>query len=282
MTTVPSGAVVLQTRSVGVLEAVREGLPVWAAEVFAVLTHLGDTAVLLALAVAIYVGTNRRTGGYVLGALLLGFAVTLLLKTWFALPRPPATLRLVAEAGYGFPSGHALGSTVGFGAMAIALERFATPRRRAAVAGVLVAVVSFSRVAIGVHYLVDVVAGVAVGLGVLAVATRWGRREPLVLFGLTGGVAAAAAGLAGGGPEAFLLLGAAAGALAAWQVVEPTDRPWGRPGVAATAGGGTLVMGFLVLASPAVGLWFGLAAVATAVVLLGPPLAERWRPAPGG
>lgn len=85
-----------------------------------------------------------------------------------ALPDPVA-----AASGYSFPSGHALGTVVIFGmALLLVLPLLRRPAARVA-AWVLavgcVALVGFARVALGLHYVSDVVAGWLVGLGWLAV-----------------------------------------------------------------------------------------------------------------
>ncbi|MFB6353883.1 MAG: phosphatase PAP2 family protein [Halobacteriales archaeon] len=263
-------------RGVGVLEALREGLPAWAGAAFAAVTHLGDTWLLLVLGWLVYLAHDRRAGGFVLGALFVGFALTLGLKAWFGWPRPPGGLRYVAESGAGFPSGHAMGSTVGWGALAVVLDRVSTVRRRGAAAGIVVAAVAVSRVAIGVHYLVDVVAGVGLGLGVLAVAGRVGRDRPRALFGLAGGLAIGALLAAGAGVEAVVLLGACAGAAATWPAVDTAGHQGNRRDVAATAVAGGLATGGLVALAPTTGLAFGGAAAATAIALLGPVGWERW------
>lgn len=268
--------IVLQSRGIGVLEALQDALPPLGVEAFAVVTHLGDAAVLLALAALVYLAYDRRGGAFVLGALFAGFAVTIAAKGWFGLPRPPGQLQYAAETGLGFPSGHAVGVTVGWGAAALVLDRFGTLRRRAAVAGFVVAAVAISRVAIGVHYLVDVVVGVVVGLAVLAVATRWTRDEPLGLFGLAGGLTAAAVAISGGAVESVALLGACAGAITAWQLVEPSDRPYGRPGVMATGGGGALLVIGVAVVEPVTAFAFGAGGLLTAGVLVAPVARTRW------
>lgn len=262
--------IVLQGRGVGVLEALQGSLPAWLLDAFAAVTYLGDAAVLLTLAALVYLAVDRRAGAFVLGAVFAGFAVTLAAKAWFALPRPPVELQYVAETGLGFPSGHAVGATVAWGAMALVLEPVWTRRRRAVVAGVVVAAVAVSRVAIGVHYLVDVVVGVLVGLAVLGVAARWTRDEPLGLFGLAGGLAAVAVAVSGASVESVALLGACAGAVTAWQVVDPADRPFGRQGVLASGGGGILLAAGGAVIDLSTGLAFGGAALLTAGVLLVP------------
>lgn len=153
--------------------AVVETAPDAVVDLFRVLTHLGDPVTLLVLVAAGYLlanhlGVSSTRMAAAMGLALGGFALTLALKYGFALPRPPGA----GTDGFGFPSGHAIGATVVYGGLAGLL----TPhdRRVTRVAAVLVLVVAASRVLIGVHYLVDVVVGVAVGVGYLAVALRLG------------------------------------------------------------------------------------------------------------
>lgn len=281
MTHVAAGSavstVVLQSRGVGVLDVFRADLPAWALAAFAVVTHLGDTAVLLALAALVYLAHDRRAGGFVTGALFAAFAVVIAAKSWFALPRPPVELQAVAVAGFGFPSGHAVGATVGWGALAVTLERVWTGRRRTVLAAAVVASVALSRVALGVHYLVDVLAGVGLGLLVLGAAVRWGREEPLVLFGIAGALAALAVAVSGAALDSVALIGAVGAALVAWwSAIEPTARPAGRREGLAAVGVGLVVTGGIALVDPTRALAFAGAAVLTAGVLVVPVARERW------
>lgn len=264
------------SRGVGLLNALREGLPPWAVDAFEVFTHLGAAWLLLALAAAAYLGYERRGGGFVIAALFLGFAVTISLKAGLALPRPPAAVRTVAVSGFGFPSGHALNATVGWGALALALERVSTGRRRLGVAGSIVAIVAVSRVAIGVHYLVDVAVGAVLGLGVIGVALMVWRDEPVALFGLAGAVAVLGVALTGAGLEAVALVGACAAAIVSWQAVDPEYRDLSRRNRRVVAGALLVVTGAGALAAPTVGLAFGAGATATAAIVAGPVAWERW------
>lgn len=254
----------------------RDVLPVWAVEAFAALTHLGDWALLLALVSVTYLAYDRRAGGFVGGTLFVGFAVTIALKAWFAQPRPPAELQYVTASGFGFPSGHALGATVGWGALAVALERVSTAPRRAAVAGVVAVTVALSRVVIGVHYLVDVVAGVALGLVVLGLAAGWGRDDPRALFGVAAAVALVAVVVTWGSITAYALLGGSIGAVGAWPVAVPSDPAGRHRGVALTVVGGGLMAGALAVVFPAGMLAFGAGVLATVAVLLGPVVHARY------
>jgi membrane-associated phospholipid phosphatase len=150
-----------------------ETIPEVVVDLFHLLTYLGDPVTLLLIVAAGYLladhlGVAPARMAAALGLALGGFALTLVLKYGFALPRPPGA----GADGFGFPSGHAIGATVVYGGLAGML----TPhdRRVTRLAAVLVVVVAASRVIIGVHYLVDVLVGVAVGVGYLAVAFRLG------------------------------------------------------------------------------------------------------------
>jgi undecaprenyl-diphosphatase len=93
------------------------------------------------------------------------------MKDLVARPRPPDPVS--GADGYSFPSGHALNSTVTYGIAALLAWRSAMPRRaRFAVAAALVlliALVGLSRIALGVHYPSDVVAGWLAGTAVVSV-----------------------------------------------------------------------------------------------------------------
>lgn len=153
--------------------AVVEALPDAVVGLFHLLTYLGDPVTLLSLVavgylLAAHLGLRPTRVATVIGLALGGLALTLALKYGFALPRPPGA----GADGFGFPSGHAVGATVVYGGAAGLV--FPDDRRVTGVAVAIVAVVAASRVIVGVHYLVDAVVGVAVGVGYLAVAVRLG------------------------------------------------------------------------------------------------------------
>ncbi|MDP9101538.1 MAG: phosphatase PAP2 family protein [Actinomycetota bacterium] len=87
-------------------------------------------------------------------------------------------------ASYSFPSGHAVAAALGYVAMAVVLVPAAPDAlRRLMVAAAVVVplVVAATRVLLGVHYLTDVLAGLALGWGWVAVCTgafaRWRAEE---------------------------------------------------------------------------------------------------------
>jgi undecaprenyl-diphosphatase len=143
---------------------------------FRVVTFLGSPAVALAVGAVVCVVLYRR-GRLVEAALLplvLGGAelLNLILKLSFHRPRPDVAFVNIDT--YSFPSGHAMISTAAYGALAyLAWGRLRTPRARLAlVFGTVafVALVGFSRLYLGVHYLSDVLAGFAGGVFWLAVS----------------------------------------------------------------------------------------------------------------
>jgi membrane-associated phospholipid phosphatase len=113
------------------------------------------------------------------GALLLDPS----LKTLVGRVRPVVDVPVAVAPGNSFPSGHALGSMVVYGSLLLVFLPTVAPRWRkpfiAAIALVIVAI-GVTRVALGVHYISDVLAGWCLGaawLGVTAYAFRVWRRE---------------------------------------------------------------------------------------------------------
>ncbi|MDA3637958.1 phosphatase PAP2 family protein [Mycobacterium xenopi] len=110
--------------------------------------------------------------------------ITLVLFTAKALvvrDRPPLPFGAIAADGYSFPSGHAAGAAAGAGLFAWMLTRWLVTRWAGRVAvwaaaiGIA-AVLGFSRVYLGVHYISDVVAGWLLGAawaGAVMVVGSW-------------------------------------------------------------------------------------------------------------
>ena len=88
------------------------------------------------------------------------------LKLVFAKPRPQLWTPLIIEHTYSFPSGHALGSAVLYGFLAVLLAS-QYPRYCAVIYAIAISIVGsigLSRLLLGVHYPTDIIAGYAVGL----------------------------------------------------------------------------------------------------------------------
>ncbi|QPV62562.1 phosphatase PAP2 family protein [Halosimplex litoreum] len=235
-------------RLVAASEAIRGAVPGYLVPVFGLLTVLGGAKFLMvALSLAYWNDQSRRRELLtVVGVAFVAVSLTLALKYWFGLPRPPAAVRRVAAdpSPVGFPSGHAIAATTVYGGTLVALDRYRDPTLLAG-AGALVALVGLSRVVIGVHYLGDVLAGVAVGLvmvGVVAVALD---RGPAAVFGLAVVCAVPAAVLTTEPGDAALAAGGSVGGLAGalWRTRAERFRSWTER--AALTGGG---VAFLVAA----------------------------------
>lgn len=162
-------------------------------------THLGEPGVVAALAVILAaVETLRTRSAWVVPFLLIVVAgngiMTTTVKDLADRVRP--TLNPIAETlGPSFPSGHSSWSAAFFAAAALLLSRRRGRRVRAVIAGTaagLVVMVAGSRVLLDVHWLSDVIAGLALGLAWFSVcAVAFGGR--LLRFGAAADEAARSA-----------------------------------------------------------------------------------------
>ena len=155
---------------------------------FRAITWLGDAYIYLPLlSLALWRGDKPR--GMRLALLLLfSMYLNLLIKDVFAIPRPfvvsSAVLAKDFATGYSFPSGHAQGVTTLWLGLAVIYAR----RGALAVGGILIPLVSFSRVYLGVHYPQDAVGGILLGLAVVGAyrlleppLSHWWYRQPTVV-----------------------------------------------------------------------------------------------------
>ena len=143
-----------------------------------VVTFLGTPAwlagVVAATAAYALARRRRRLALLVVLTALVGGALNLGVKMAVDRERPEMHPPTATAGGNSFPSGHATSSTVSYGSVLLVVLP-AVPRRarRGAVAGVvvLVAAIGASRLALGVHYLSDVLGGFALGSAWLAAST---------------------------------------------------------------------------------------------------------------
>ncbi|MEU9886647.1 phosphatase PAP2 family protein [Sphaerisporangium sp. NPDC051011] len=124
---------------------------------------------------ALWAATTITVGG------LLGVA----LKEVTARARPHLPDPVALAPGSSFPSGHALNATLGAGILVLLLLPLLKARWRTVawvVAAVIALGVAYTRVALGVHWVSDVVAGIVLGVAVIAATTAafetWRLRGP--------------------------------------------------------------------------------------------------------
>jgi membrane-associated phospholipid phosphatase len=137
------------------------------------ITFLGERGTLLVVVVAaaVWLGLRHHYRTALLLAVtgLGGGELVNLVKNLIQRERPAQTVAELVLSTYSFPSGHALGSTAVYVTLALLVSRQLSRRRDRILlvgAGVLLAgLIGFSRLYLGAHYLTDVVAGWAGGLG---------------------------------------------------------------------------------------------------------------------
>ena len=138
-------------------------------------SELALPVVLLVMLLAVQAFAPGRRPGLCAACNLVG--VVLLNQAFkFFVQRPrPEGFRLIAEAGYSFPSGHSMVAMAFYGLLAwMAWHYERDPLiRRVSVAGfgLIVALVGISRIYLGVHYASDVIAGFCLSAAWLAVYT---------------------------------------------------------------------------------------------------------------
>jgi undecaprenyl-diphosphatase len=153
------------------------------------ITHLGEPLVVVALALVLAVAETARTRSvWVVPFLLIVVAGNGVLTTTVKelVDRVRPALNPIAETlGPSFPSGHSSWSAAFFAAAALLLTRGRPRPFRAAIAGIaawLVVMVAGSRVLLDVHWLSDVIAGLALGFAWFSIcAIAFGGR--LLEFG---------------------------------------------------------------------------------------------------
>lgn len=146
-----------------------------AVAVFRPITVLGSAAWLTTFAIVGVLLLLRRGHRHVSRVWGLVFAGALLqygLKAYFQRHRPIFSDPLVLESSWSFPSGHAMGSVIGYGLLAyllcLLLPRWRLRATVLAFTTLLVLVIGFTRLYLGAHYFSDVVAGYLAGVGWLS------------------------------------------------------------------------------------------------------------------
>jgi len=134
--------------------------------VSAIGTFFGLGTLVCISAVVLYRAGRRRLLVFVLVTTVGGWLLNNAVKLAVGRQRPSFPDPYATAHGLSFPSGHAMSSTVVLGTLLLVFLPAVRPRRRlpAALATVgLVLLIGFTRLALGVHYLTDVVAGFVLG-----------------------------------------------------------------------------------------------------------------------
>lgn len=187
----------------------------WLDTAMTYVTDLGSEEAYIALVLFTYLAVDARAGQRIGVLLVVSFFVNQYAKGWFDTERPfvtdPEVVRtdraLATATGAGFPSGHAQ-SSMTFWGYAAALSGRAWVW---VVALLLIALVSSSRLYLGVHLPIDVIGGLAIGAVLVLIAAaidRSGLTLPGWLLILLAVAVPLSAHLLAPTPESDLLAGA--------------------------------------------------------------------------
>jgi membrane-associated phospholipid phosphatase len=133
--------------------------------------------------VLLLIRRRTRLAVYLLVTGVGGLLLDPSLKTLVGRVRPVVDVPVTTAPGNSFPSGHALGSMIVYGALLLVFLPAGRPRWRpvfAVLMGLIILAVGLTRISLGVHFVSDVLAGWLLGaawLGVTAYAFQVWRRE---------------------------------------------------------------------------------------------------------
>jgi undecaprenyl-diphosphatase len=138
-------------------------------------TPVGLTIIATAVAVYFVLRKHWRWSAYLLLTVGIGGLLNLWLKSTFERARPELAEALRGAHGYSFPSGHAMGSTICFGALSYLAFRYFKRWRARAVAVAwtisMIVAIAASRIYLGVHWISDIAGGISAGVVWLATTT---------------------------------------------------------------------------------------------------------------
>lgn len=150
-------------------------------------TTIGNpmSVALIVLAIAVLIIVIQRdwksTLWYILTVFLGAAVLNSLVKNVFQRVRPELT-HLIEQEGHSFPSGHAMGAVIYFGALAYLIYYFAQNKSLQvkqslfALTVIFVLLMGISRLYLGVHYPSDVLGGYSLGSAYLVLAIDYHRR----------------------------------------------------------------------------------------------------------
>ena len=163
----------LETQDASNLHLVTSHRSDWLVSTARYASQTGTVGLLIALASAVaYVfwrrGVHLGVALTPLVSLLVAGSVAAVIKQLVGRGRPPLSLRLAAETGPSFPSGHSTDSAALFVSLGIVVAAVILRRPLARALGVVAgfafsALIGLSRLMLGVHWPTDVIAGWAIG-----------------------------------------------------------------------------------------------------------------------
>lgn len=150
----------------------------WLTWFFIRITRLGDTWFVTLMTTAIFFFLLLKNKYWQLAiwyaaTVALGAgALNQIVKYIFQRPRPSNVDHLINQGGYSFPSGHAMGSLIAYGAivfLVIRLSKNTFLKWTVFIAlSLLIGFIGISRVYVGVHYPSDIIGGYSLGAAWLA------------------------------------------------------------------------------------------------------------------
>ena len=144
-------------------------------EIFKFISFLSSAPFLAILSILLFfIFKNKKYGLLSLVNLIFVALLNQFLKFIFSRPRPFEWM-LTEESGYSFPSGHAMVSSAFYGMLIYLIWQTKINKKYkiilTIILSILIFLIGFSRIYLGVHYTSDVIAGFAISLGYLIIAT---------------------------------------------------------------------------------------------------------------
>ena len=160
------------------LESIRNPVLDW---IFATVTHLGEETFFLLAAIIVFWCVNKREGYFILITGLVGTVVNQVAKLLFRIPRPwdlDPSFKIIESAraeatGYSFPSGHTQNVAGTYGALCACRPK----KWKTVLCVTVILLVAFSRMYLGVHTPLDVVASLLIALFLILIIRPFFKTE---------------------------------------------------------------------------------------------------------
>ena len=130
---------------------------------FYVVTQLGEEMFYIVALAFVYWSFNKKLGKKLAIVVLTSLWINGFFKFLLKLPRPPKSVQKIEASGYGFPSGHAQGSTTLWGYLSLKIKK----NWFYLFSAILIAMISYSRIYLQVHYIQDIIGGFLLGVATL-------------------------------------------------------------------------------------------------------------------